>query len=115
MRVAVALTVCAVALALLAAHFYRGSLWLLAIGSVTALLLLLIRRPWARRALQVLLLLGTLEWLRTALLIAQLRLDQGRPYLRMALILGAVAFLTGAGAWLLQRRTAQLYFAGPPN
>jgi hypothetical protein len=115
MRVSGALTVCVVALALLAAHFYRGSHWLLAIGSVTALSLLLVRRPWARRALQVLLLLGTLEWLRTATLIAQLRLDQGRPYLRMALILGTVAILTGAGAWLLERRTARRYFAGPPN
>jgi hypothetical protein len=115
MRIAGVLTVCAVALALLAAHFYRGSHWLLAVGSVTALTLLLLRRPWARRALQLLLLLGTLEWLRTAMLIGQLRLDQGRPYLRMALILGTVAMLTGAGAWLLQRGTARRYFAGQPN
>ena len=115
MRAAGALTLCAVALALLAAHFYRGSHWLPAIGSVIALSLLLIRRPWARRALQALLLLGTLEWLRTAVVIAQLRLDQGRPYLRMALILGTVAMLTGAGAWLLQRGAMRRYFSRPPD
>lgn len=115
MRVAGALTLCAAALALLAAHFYRGGHWLLAIGSVTALSLLLVRQPWARRALQVLLLLATVEWLRTAVLIAQLRLDQGRPYLRMALILGTVAVLTGAAASVLQRGTMRRYFARPPN
>lgn len=115
MRAAGPLTLCAVALALLAAHFYRGSHWLPAVASVTALALLLIRRPWSRRALQALLLLGTLEWLRTVVLIAQLRVDQGRPYLRMALILGTVATLTGAAAWLLQREPMRHYFNRPPD
>jgi len=93
-----------VAFVLLAAHFHRAGL---EVGAGVALLLLpfpWIARPWATRAAQAALVLGALEWLRTLSLHASQRLAEGRPVLRLGLILGTVALVTFASAPLLSRR-----------
>ena len=83
---------------LLAAHFYRAGQLALAALSVGALVLLAVPRPWAARVLQVALLAGAFEWLRTLALFAAARMAMGQPYLRLALILVAVAAFTAASA-----------------
>jgi hypothetical protein len=88
---------------LLAAHFYRAGQLVLAALSVGALVLLAVPRPWAARALQVALLAGALEWLRTLALFASARMAMGQPYLRLALILVAVAAFTAASATVFQQ------------
>lgn len=93
-----------IALLLLAAHFWRAGEWWGVGLSLAGLVLLPIGQPWARRLLQALLLAGMLEWLWTGALIAQERVALGMPWGRMALILGAVACLTGAAALLLPDR-----------
>ena len=100
MRRGVALRLLPVALSavLLAAHFSRAGLTL---GFALALgfpLLLLVRRPWAARTVQVVLLAGALEWIRTAALLAARRVELGQPWLRLVAILGAVAAFTAASA-----------------
>lgn len=92
----------ALALTLLGAHFYRAAAWPL-VGLCVVLLLLLVvqlARPRAgsARLVQVALVLGALEWLWTAFLLVQQRLALGQPWLRLALILGAVAVFTAASA-----------------
>ena len=59
-------------------------------------------RAWAARVLQAALVLGVLEWLRTLTVLAVQRQHAGLPWLRMALILGAVAALALVAAWLFQ-------------
>jgi hypothetical protein len=81
---------------LIAAHFSRSGLIAPAILSLTAPGLLLIARPWAARLIQVLLLTATLEWLRTLCHLVQLRQDLGLPWVRLAVIIGAVAAITAA-------------------
>lgn len=102
---AVLLVVPAVLCALvLAAHFLRGQSLA---GVAVALLiipLLLVPRVWARRMAQVMLVLGSLEWLRTAWTLMQLRQEIGQPWERMAVILGSVAALTLLSAVLLSVR-----------
>lgn len=88
----------------LAAHFLRwgnllGGLACLALPAVA----LLSRQRWALRAWQVLLAAGTLVWLTTAVTLGSERISAGQPYLRMTLILGAVAALSAVSAWLLSR------------
>ena len=83
---------------LLAAHFYRAGQIALSALSLGALLLLAIPRPWAARALQVVLLAGAVEWLRTLAMFASARMAMGQPYLRLTLILLAVAAFTAASA-----------------
>jgi len=57
---------------------------------------------WAVRTLQAALALAALEWIRTLLLIREVRLEAGLPWLRMSLILGGVAAFTLWAAWLLR-------------
>lgn len=90
------------ALVLLAAHFYRAAAWPWLLATLALLPLLALRRAWVPRVLQGALLAGAAEWLWTAALLAQQRLSLGQPWLRMALILAAVALLT-LGAALVFR------------
>ncbi|MDO9073053.1 MAG: hypothetical protein Q7U73_07290 [Rubrivivax sp.] len=88
----------ALALLLLAAHFYRAAEWPWVLASLALLPMLALRRAWVPRVLQLALLVGAIEWVWTAALLAQQRLALGQPWLRMACILGAVALLTLAAA-----------------
>lgn len=92
------------ALLLIAAHFFRAALFPLAALSVGAIGLLFVRRRWAAPVLRALLLLGAMEWVRTAWALASYRASSGRPYVRMLVILGVVAAVTLAAAWLAGRR-----------
>lgn len=91
---AVALSPVFLSFLLLAAHFYRSQNLLLAGVSLAFLVLLVLRRPWVVRVLQVALVLGALEWLRTLAMLVMERTAMGQPYWRLALILGTVAGLT---------------------
>ena len=100
----------ALALLLLAAHFYRaGGFWLAGL-SLALLPLLAVPRPWAARTLQVSLVLGAVEWLRTLALLAAARIAAGQPYLRLALILAVVAALTLLAATVFRHRTLRARF-----
>jgi len=90
-------------LLVLAAHFLRGGHTVLTLVLLLAPLLLAGRRPWALRTLQVLLALGALEWLRTLAILASARLRNGEPFLRMVLILAAVAAVSMLSAIGLSR------------
>jgi hypothetical protein len=83
---------------LLAAHFSRNDLAPLIIVSLAIPFLLLLRRPWIPRLFQVLLVFGALEWIRTLVMIALRRQEAGDDWMRMALILGAVALVTALSA-----------------
>lgn len=105
MKKALLLTPVVLSLAVLGLHFLRyGS----SIGVFAALLLialLFLRRPWAARVMQVVLVLGTLEWLRTMYELRHMRALQGQPYGRMLVILGIVAAVTLCSALLFQSKT----------
>lgn len=92
-------------LLLLGAHFLRdGS----RVGVLACLLLigmLFVRRPWVVRLMQVALVLGTLEWLRTMYELAQIRALHGQPYGRMLMILGIVAAVALCSALLFHSTT----------
>ena len=71
---------------LLAAHFYRAQQLPLALLSALLPLLLAVPRAWAVRVLQVALVLGAIEWLRTLAAFSAERIAMGQPYLRLTLI-----------------------------
>jgi hypothetical protein len=85
----------------LAAHFFRGGHLYLMLAVCATPLLLLIRRAWATRMVQAILIIGALEWIRTLLQIRAIRIDDGREWHRMAWILGGVAAFTFVSALLL--------------
>ena len=84
----------AVALLLLAAHFQRAGLYPLVAVSIALIGLSFVTDAWARRVLQVALLVGAAEWLRTAWVLAAHRAAMGLPYARMLVILCVVAAIT---------------------
>jgi hypothetical protein len=98
------------ALLLLAAHFFRAGLVPIAGLSAALVVLLCVRAPWAARVLQVALVVGTLEWLRTAWVFAAARAAADQPYARLLVILGTVAALTALAAWMIGHRTGRAHF-----
>lgn len=91
-------------LLVLAAHALRlgeagqVAAWLAVAG------LLAVRRPWARRAAQGVLLAGFFFWLDIGYGLVRLRLALDAPWLRLALILAAVALTCALAAWALEAR-----------
>jgi len=84
----------AVSAILIAAHFLRSGNILVTIVCLAAPLLLLVRTPAVRIAVQIMLVIAAAEWVRTAFVIAQERAASGAPVTRMFVILGSVALFT---------------------
>jgi uncharacterized membrane protein YgaE (UPF0421/DUF939 family) len=101
------------ALGVLAAHFFRAGAWIPFGITIAILPILLIRAPWAARVLQVALLAGAVEWLRTAAALIAIRQSLGQPYTRLALILGGVALATVLCALLFRWRPVRERFRLP--
>ena len=95
----------------LAAHFSRGDNLPMIVFSLIAPLLLLVRRPWVARAFQIALVLGALEWIRTVIAIGIARQALGEPWLRMAVILGAVALVTALSALVFQTKALKIRYS----
>ncbi len=83
---------------LLGAHFLREGAWPLVVACMAFALLLAWRTVWARRLVQAALALGTIEWIWTALVLVQERMAEGRPWLRLAMIMAGVALFTAVSA-----------------
>ena len=101
-------------LLLLAAHFYRAGNMVMVFCSLAAIgLLLSLRRWWVVRTIQVVLLVGAAEWVRTTIELVIERHQEGQPALLAALILGVVGLFTACSALLLATSVVRcLYHAG---
>lgn len=88
----------------LAAHFYRANQPVLFAATLGLLSLTSVKKPWAARTLQAVLVLGALEWLRTTAHFVSLRQEEGRPFLRLAIILGGVALVSALSALLFRTK-----------
>jgi hypothetical protein len=87
---------------LLGAHFYRAGWFPLAVSCTGFPILLAIQRAWAARSVQVFLVIGSLEWIRTLFMLVDVRRTFGQPWIRLFIILGLVALFTGLSALVLQ-------------
>ena len=92
-------------LLVLGAHFLRFGNWIGVFAALLLIVLLFLRRPWVARLMQAVLVLGALEWLRTAYELGHIRALHGQPYGRMLVILGIVAAVTFCSALLFQSQT----------
>ena len=97
-------------IAVLAAHFSRHGQPILVYMSLALIGLLAVPRLWAARLLQVVLLLGAAEWVRTLIVLARIRAENGLPATRMVIILAVVAILTAASALVFRTRRARAHF-----
>ncbi len=87
---------------ILGAHFMRYGNSIGVIGALVLIALLIVHRPWVARLMQVVLILGALEWVRTLYELVQVRVAYGQPFGRMIVILGIVAAVTFCSALLFQ-------------
>jgi len=110
--IAIALVPAALATVVLAAHFLRAGWLPLVVVLVAVIPLLGLRRGWVPRLFQVILGLGTLEWLRTLLSLRDLRQALGQPHARMVAILGIVALITAVAAALFELPKVRSWYRG---
>ena len=85
---------------LLGAHFLRVELIPLVVPALLFPVLLLFRRAWTARLVQIILVLGALEWIRTLIFLVAERRAYGLPWIRLVIIIGLVAVFTGSSALL---------------
>ena len=100
----------ALSLALLSAHFYRDGIWPLALVCVALVALLAWRRAWVPALLQFALGAGCVEWAWTTIVLLQQRMALGRPWGRLALILGAVMLFTAVSALALRHARVRRHY-----
>lgn len=90
---------------LMAAHFLYAGYSILVFIVLASLLILLIRKPWAVRIIQIELILGGIEWIRAALNYVDIRQASNMPWTRLAVILGVVSLVTIASALVFRSRS----------
>ena len=91
---------------LLAAHFSRADL----------LPLVVVRKAWAARSIQLLLLLGALEWIRSMFGYIEVRKAVGEDWRRLAIILVTVAILTACSGLVFRGKSLKIrYKLGKPD
>ncbi len=88
----------ALMLVILGAHYFRAAVFPLVGLCLICLVAMWIPRRWTMFPVQLVLGLGTLEWVATAMRGVYERQQDGEPYLRMAIILYSVAALTALAA-----------------
>lgn len=93
------------AFGLLAAHFSRANMPPAVVVSLITPFLLLIRKPWIAWSIQILLLLGALEWIRSMFGYIQVRKEIGEDWGRLAIILVAVALLTACSGLVFRGKS----------
>ena len=98
------------AFALLAAHFLRAEAWMAVAVSGGLILLLLVPRPWVAHVARAALVVGALEWMRTVIVIASVRISAGIPAGRMILILATVAVLTLASILVFRHPALRRFY-----
>lgn len=91
-------------LLLIGAHFLRVGNIILVVILLLSPLLLLLKKPVSARIVQVILLLGSVEWIRTIVMTVRFRIHIQQPWGRYMIIMGSVTFLTIAAAALFNLR-----------
>lgn len=90
---------------LLAAHFFRigndAIVWI----CICFPLLLFVKRKWTVHLIRLFLLTGSIEWFRTLYFSVDNRIQQNESWLRLAIILGAVAIFTALSALVFRFKT----------
>ena len=90
-------------LLILSAHFSRAGLTSLSLIFLIIPFLLLIKQAWIARLIQALLILGSIEWIRSIFYYVSQRQAIGEPYIRLVIIIGIIALFTGLSALVFKK------------
>ena len=89
---------------ILSAHFSRGNLFVLSIICLLIPFLLFIKHGWVVRLIQIVLIIGSLEWIRSMFIYINQRQTLDEPYVRLVIIIGIVALFTGLSALVFRNQ-----------
>lgn len=95
---------------LLAAHFLREGQTMLVVCTLLFPLLLLYGKSWAVRLVQLALLVATIEWLRTLLVLQAMRVEHGMPWARLVIIVGGVALFTACSSLVFYHSSLKIQY-----
>ena len=79
---------------LLAAHFSRLDITFLVILSLLIPFLLFVKKAWAARIIQLVLIAGAVEWIRIMFVYIDIRKETEQDWTRLAVILSVVSLFT---------------------
>ena len=96
---------------LLSAHFLRAGQMVLVFVSLILIILMLVRKNWVPWVMKLALLLGAVEWLWTLVVVAQMRIEFGMPWTRLAVILAAVALFTAFSSLVFSNKTLRKWYS----
>lgn len=102
------------ALLTLGSHYFRYGLYPLSAVLVALLPLLLIKRRWVARLMQVVLCVAALEWVTVLNDIVKERLMEGQDYQKSVFILGGTALFTLIAAVLYQTPRLKRHYNSEP-
>ncbi len=86
---------------LIGVHFFRWGYYTLVIISLLCPAILAMRTIWAKRAVQVFLIVSSIEWVRIILIFVTERQRAGMAWTKLAVILGTVAAFTMLSAIMI--------------
>lgn len=101
-----------ISILLLGAHFFRAGQVAIVFVLLAILPLLMIKKYWVPWIFQMVLLLGAVEWVRTIMTVANIRMQYGMPWTRMAVILGVVALLTACSGLVFRSKALRNRYSG---
>ena len=90
---------------ILSAHLSRGDLFIPSMLFLILPLLLLIKKQWVVRLIQIVLVIGSLEWIRSMFIYLNQRQAIDEPYLRLVIIIGIIALFTGLSALVFRNQS----------
>jgi len=83
-----------ISILMFAAHFYRAGHEILAYSVLASPLILILRKWYTARVIQVLLFIATIQWWITIDKIARMRMAFNMPFYRFTVIMSSVAIFT---------------------
>ena len=93
-----------------AAHYSRAGHDWLAILILILPLSFFIRKTFIVRAWQIIMAFSALVWLKVTFDMVQIRISMETPWLRLVLILGAIALFSAFCAWWLENKKIKAFY-----
>ncbi len=90
---------------ILSAHFSRAGLPLFSVIFLLIPFLLLLKQAWVARLIQIILIVGSIEWIRTLFIYTNERQAIGEPIFKLIIILGIVTIFTGLSALVFKNQS----------
>lgn len=99
----------------LSLHFFRMGLLLFTLISLTLIPLLFVRKKGAYITINIIIFLGTLDWIRTLFRIIGERMRDGRPWLVSFIILSVVIIIHLLTLLILRKKSVKEKFEPTKN